>query len=195
MLALAEAHEQRPAERLALAHREALARRDAALGQVAQHLRIGVRHAHEAALVAGLQALHAVGRALFDLEVGVRDRVAVRIDRRVAELGGDQLLEVVGEHVLEHLRLGVHAIPRHAERLGEIALEQAVMADHLERHAPAVGGQAHAAVGHVRDQPELVEALEHRRDRAGRDATDARPARSWRPARSPRDSSAKIALE
>ena len=49
--------------------------------------------------------------------------------RRVAELGGDQLLELLGEDVLEHLGLGVHAIPRHAERLGEVELEQAVVAD------------------------------------------------------------------
>ena len=91
------------------------------------------------------------------------------VDRGVSELGRDQLLEILGEHVLEDLRLGVNAIPGHAQRVGEEALEQAVMADHLEREAPPVGGEAHAAVGHVRDQPELVELLEHRRDRAGRD--------------------------
>ena len=43
----AEAREQRPVERLALDDLEALARRDAALGQVAQHLGIGVGDAHE----------------------------------------------------------------------------------------------------------------------------------------------------
>ncbi len=77
--------------------------------------------------------------ALLELELGGRDRVAVGIDRGVPELCGDQLLEILREHVLEHLGLGVHAIPRHAERVGEEALEQAVVADHLERDAPPVG--------------------------------------------------------
>ena len=67
------------------------------------------------------------------LELGAGDRVAVRVERRVAELRGDQLLELVGEHVLEHLGLGVHAIPGHLQRLGEEQLEQPVVADHLER--------------------------------------------------------------
>ena len=62
----------------------------------------------------------------------------MRVVRRVAELGRDQLLELLGEDVLEHLGLVVHAVPGHAERLGEVELEQAVVAQHLERHrAPA----------------------------------------------------------
>ena len=60
----------------------------------------------------------------------------MRVVRRVAELGGDQLLELLGEHVLEHLGLLVHAVPRHAEALDEVQLEQPVMAHHLERDAP-----------------------------------------------------------
>ena len=70
--------------------------------------------------------------------VRVGDRVAVRVVRRVAELGGDQLLELLGEDVLEHLGLGVHAVPGHAERLGQVELEQAVVAQDLERD-PAPG--------------------------------------------------------
>ena len=73
--------------------------------------------------------------SLVELEVGAGDRVAVRVDRRVSELGRDQRLEVLGEDVLEHLGLGVHAVPGHAERLGEVALQQPVVADHLERDA------------------------------------------------------------
>ena len=38
--------------------------------------------------------------------------------------------------MLEHLGLGVHAIPRHPELLGQEQLEQAVVAQHLERDAP-----------------------------------------------------------
>ncbi len=107
---------------------------------------------------------------LVQLELGAGDRVAVRIDRRVAERLGDQLLELLGDDVLEHLGLGVDAIPRHAQRLGEEQLEQPVVADHLERDLAAVVGETHAAIGQVLDQPELAEALEHRRDRTGREA-------------------------
>ena len=57
----------------------------------------------------------------------------MRVDRRVAELGGDELLELLGEDVLEHLGLRVHAVPRQAELLGEEELEQAVVAQHLQR--------------------------------------------------------------
>ncbi len=170
VLALAEADEQRAAEGLALEHLEALAGRDLALGEVAEHLGVGVGHAHEPAGVAGLEALEAVGGALVELELGGGDGVAVGVDGGVAELGGDQLLEVVGEHVLEHLRLGVHTVPRHAQGLGEVALEQAVVADHLERDAASVSGEADATVGGVGDQAELVEAPQHGRDGARGDA-------------------------
>ena len=39
--------------------------------------------------------------------------------------------------MLEHLGLLVDPIPRHAERLGEVELEQAVVAHDLERDALA----------------------------------------------------------
>ena len=70
------------------------------------------------------------------VEVAGRDRIAVRVVRRVAELRGDQLLELLGEHVLEHLGLGVNPVPRHPEALHEVQLEQPVVAHHLERDAP-----------------------------------------------------------
>ena len=66
----------------------------------------------------------------------------MRVVRRVAELGGDQRLELLGEDVLEHLGLVVHAIPRHPERLGQVELEQPVVADHLERDARARSASA-----------------------------------------------------
>ena len=80
---------------------------------------------------------------------------------RVAELGGDQLLELLGEHVLEHLRLLVDAIPGHPEALHQVQLEQPVVADHLERDPPPGLGQRHAVVGLVGHEPELAEPLDH----------------------------------
>ena len=142
---------------------------DPAVGEVAQHLGVGVGDPHEHAAGAGLGGGEALGLELLDHEVGGRDRVAVRVARRVAELGRDQRLELLGEHVLEHLGLVVHAVPRHAEALGEVELEQPVVADHLERHARALGGQLHAPVGHVLHQPELVELADHARRRGRRD--------------------------
>ncbi len=108
--------------------------------------------------------------ALVEVELDRGDRVAVGVDRGMAQLGRDQRLEVVGEDVLEHLSLGVNAVPGHAEDIGQVALEQPVVADDLEGDPPAVLGQADAAVGDVTDQPELVKALEHGRDRTGCDA-------------------------
>ena len=110
------------------------------------------------ARVAGGELGQRAGRPLVDHEVRRGDRVAVRVDRRVAELGRDQRLELLGEDVLEDLGLGVHAIPGHVERLGEVELEQAVVADDLERDPLAVGGQLDALVGHVVDQAELAQA-------------------------------------
>ena len=109
-------------------------------------------------------------RQLLDHELARRDRIAVRVARRVAELGGDQVLELLGEHVLEHLGLGVHAIPRDPEALGQVELEQPVVADDLERHLLPTLGQPHALVGLVRHQLELAELAHHPRRGGGRDA-------------------------
>ena len=109
-------------------------------------------------------------RALFELELGAGDRVAVGVHRGMSELGRDQLLEILGEHVLEDLGLGVHPIPGHPQRIRQEALDQPVMADHLQRHAPPVDSEAHTPVGDMGREAQLVELLEHRRDRPRRDA-------------------------
>ena len=64
------------------------------------------------------------------------------VARRIAELGGDRLLELRGEDGLEHLGLRVDAIPRHLEDLRQEELEQAVVADDLEGRAAAFGCKA-----------------------------------------------------
>jgi hypothetical protein len=86
----------------------------------------------------------------------------VRVVPRFAQLRSDQLLELLGDVVLEHLRLLVHPVVGHAQRLGEVGLDQAVVADHLQRHLLARRGEADAAVWHVLDQAEPGELLQHR---------------------------------
>ena len=162
----AEAGEHRPAERLLLDDLEAVARRDAALAEVAQHLGVGSEMRMNTPL-SPTSSVHADGCALVDRELRRGDRVAVRVVRRVPELGRDQRLELLGDDVLEDLRLVVHAVPRHVEPLGEVQLEQPVVAEHLERDALAVGGQLHAAVRLVADEAERPQLLDHAGGRRG----------------------------
>jgi hypothetical protein len=70
--------------------------------------------------------------------------------------------------VLEHLGLGVHPVPGHPELLREKQFEQAVMAQHLQRHAPALVGEPHPVIGLVLDDPDLGQLADHPRHRAGR---------------------------
>ncbi len=165
MLARVEAHEHRPAERLAVDDLEVSAQTDAELGQVAEHLRVGIGHANEPSRGTDRELVEAAGRALVDLEQGRRDRIAVRIDRRMTEPLCDQLLELLGEDVLEHLRLGMHPIPRHPELLSEEQLEQTVMAQHLQSNTAALVGQAHTVIGLMLDDPDLGQLAHHPRHR------------------------------
>ena len=89
----------------------------------------------------------------------------MRVERRVAELRGDQLLELLGEDVLEPLGLGVHLVPAHPQALDQEQLEQAMVANHLERdRAPALG-QARTAIELMLDEPERNELAQHPRHR------------------------------
>ena len=90
----------------------------------------------------------------------------MRVVRGVPELGRDQLLQLVGEDVLEHLGLLVDAIPRHAQALDQIQLEQPVMADDLERDAQAGVGEQDSVIAAMGDQAQLAQALDHARRRS-----------------------------
>ena len=52
------------------------------------------------------------------------------------EEGVEPRLESLGEVVLQPLRLVVDLVPAHANRLGQVGLQQAVAADHVERGLP-----------------------------------------------------------
>ena len=62
----------------------------------------------------------------------------MRVVRREAERAVDARFELLRDHVLEPVGLVVDIVDVHAERLREVQLEQAVVADHLERDALAV---------------------------------------------------------
>jgi hypothetical protein len=68
--------------------------------------------------------------------------------------------------VLEHLGLGVDSIPRHLEDLRQEQLEQAVVADDLERDTAALRRQADPSVGGVLGETQLVELAHHGGHRA-----------------------------
>ena len=86
----------------------------------------------------------------------------MRVDGRIAEGLVDPRLELLREHVLEPVRLGVNLVERHPERVRQVALEQAMVPQHLERAQPPLVGQHHAAVGRPLDEAELGEPLHHR---------------------------------
>src|SRR5207244_6171612 len=94
---VSEAGEGRPAERLLVDDLELGARRDPTLREVAKHVGVAVGDAHKATAGAGLERGERIGRQLDDLEVAARDRVAVGIALRIAELHRYQLLELLGE--------------------------------------------------------------------------------------------------
>src|SRR5919204_4428906 len=122
---------QRPAERLPRLQQQAVARLDLALGQVAEHRGVAVRDAGEDAALPGLQVAERHRVLDRDLQIAVRDRIAVRIPRRLPELGRDQLLELLRDVVLQHLGLLVDPVPGHAKHLGQEELDQPVVADRL----------------------------------------------------------------
>ena len=87
----------------------------------------------------------------------------MRIELGVAELGRDPLGQLVGQHVLEQLRLLVDEVPRHVEHLDEQQLEQPVVAQRPQRDPAALVGQLDALVALVLEQAELVEPAQHAR--------------------------------
>ena len=76
------------------------------------------------------------------MQARVGDRVSMRVVRREAELLVDPRLELLGDHVLESVGLVVHRVDGDAERLGQVLLEQAVVADDLERDLRALRPRA-----------------------------------------------------
>ena len=103
------------------------------------------------------------------LQACVRDGVAVRVVRRVAERAVDPRLELVGEHVLEPVGLRMDGLDRDPERLRQIQLEEPVMADDLERDSLSRRSEIDAAVGTCSARPSAASFFTIALDRCGRD--------------------------
>src|SRR5262249_9607437 len=98
------------------------------LAQVAQEVRVPVRHArNDRGLGRGELGERAVANGA-DAELAVGDRVAVRVVRRVAEVGVDLRLELLGQGVLEAVGLRLGLDDRETEAGWPVAHGQAVWA-------------------------------------------------------------------
>ena len=100
--------------------------------------------------------------------------IAMRVGRRVAEERVEAVEDIVGDGVLKLLRLGMHGGPVHLEDVDEKGFHEAVLAEDVERDAPAGVGQAHAVAGLVLDEALGGEGLYHRGDGAGHDGERGR---------------------
>ena len=176
----AEAREDRPVERLLLDDLEVVARGDAARGEVAQHLRVGVGDPHEAAAVAGAERLQADRRL-----VGHRARRASGSGRRAGRASGCRASPRSAPRAPRTARARA---PRPRRARGPTARRATRSGS---ARAGGGGGSPRARsrrpwrvsctplYGRVRDQAEPVELLDHRRRRRRRDAAGARRARWW----------------
>jgi hypothetical protein len=80
------------------------------------------------------------------------DGVAVGVEGGMAELGGDALLEALGDEVFEALGLFVDLFDGVVEDLVEEGLDEAMVADDFECAALAGGREQDAPVAFVFDQ-------------------------------------------
>ena len=101
-------------------------------------------------------------------------KIAVRIVSGEAEGLVDLSLDDVGQHMLEPVRLVMHDVERHSQRVREVQLEQPVMAKDLEGDEAASLGKSDPPIGRSLDELLLVELLRHRGDRRRRDAEPGR---------------------
>ena len=118
--------------------------------------------------------------AAVEAKLSIRDRIAVRVVCRVAERAVDPRFELLGQRMLEPVGLGVHLVEAEPERLGEVELEEPVVADHLERDALAGRRQLDSVVRRVLGEPERGEAFHHRGHRRRADAHALRDGRRRR---------------
>ena len=104
-----------------------------ALGEVAEERRVLIHDPDDAEPLApqALRQRRALG--LGERAVGAGDRVAVGIDRGIAQEGLDPVDQPLRGGMLHVLGLLVDLVPRHLQRPGQKELEQAMPANDLQR--------------------------------------------------------------
>src|ERR1700686_1109460 len=123
-----------------LHHLETRAREQAAALELAEANRVVVGHALDDQLFSDTTFAQRPVAHRADLAGQRRDGVAVRIELRAAEQLEDPLLHPLGDDVLEPFGLVVDLVPAIAEDLDEEHLQEAVVADELQRHLAALAG-------------------------------------------------------
>ncbi len=98
--------------------------------ELAQHLGVAVADPRDAARARAVQRVEQHGVGHPDDAVARRDRIAVRVARRMPELLVDVVEQPVAHRVLEHLGLVVHLVPPVAVLRDEPGLDQPVPAHH-----------------------------------------------------------------
>ena len=122
-------------------------------GQVAEQLGVAIGNLLHGRSFARCEPAERLSFRVDDSQLRVGDRIAVRVLRRRAERLVDERLERFGESVLEAVCLGMNGVEPELERLGQVELEQTVVAEQLERDPLAGSGQANAAIELVVDEP------------------------------------------
>jgi hypothetical protein len=137
-------------EGLAADHSELCADRDAVIREVAQHRGVGVGDSRERRVLPGLQAGEALGGLFIDLQVMVWDRVAVRVDRGIAELACDDLDQLIGRGV--RIAMSLHLVGSASRARPK---RSALLARQLRTLAGEVSAAAHRQRrGHARNDEE-----------------------------------------
>src|SRR5687767_8122423 len=145
-------HVERSGEGPAAYDIESRAGKDPDGTQVTKSFALRVRHALYRNTRSLARIPQATLRKIGHRSVFGRDRVTVGVGGRVSEPGCDSLLQFLGQNVLEDLCLRMDLIPGHAQSLGEIGLQEAVMTDHLESDLATGLGEGRAPVIGVLDQ-------------------------------------------
>ena len=96
----------------------------------------------------------------------------MRIGARISELGGNPVLQTLGNEMLQPFRFFVHLVPGVVQELVQEAFQEPVMAQHFESAPPSGGAQPHATMLFVKDvrRPLRGQLLQHPRNGGGADA-------------------------
>jgi hypothetical protein len=132
-------------------------------GEVAEHLRIFVGDAGDLCGLAGAKLREGLWFLARQRTVHGGDRVAMRIELGVAELGGDALFEALRDEMFEAFGLLMHLVPGIVEDLMEESFDEAMVANDLESSLLSGFGERYAVVLLVDDKWRLLrgELLQH----------------------------------